>query len=107
MNATVLEKRVTEVPVNQHVTLVQMPDLVTFDLHVEGDNYYLVHFLDPNVFGQEFATIRKGPNRFTMIKSDVTTKCYLYDDVELKNILAGAVYPQTGPIVIPPGHSGG
>ena len=110
MSATVLDKRVvqlTEIPLNQHVTLIQMPDMVTFDLHVQGDNHYLVHFLNPNVFGQEVATLSEGYNLFTMIKSDEATQCHLFDDVRLRDILAGAVYPRTGPIVIPPGHSGG
>jgi hypothetical protein len=110
MNVTVLEKKevfLTEMAINKYVTLVQMPDMVTYDLHVEGDNPYLVHFLNPNVFGQEFATLRKGYNLFTMIDSEEVTECHLFDDVRLRNILAGAAYPRTGPIVIPPRHSGG
>ena len=110
METTVFEKRevhLTEIPINQHVTLVQMPDLVTFDLHVEGDNHYVVHFVNPNAFGQEFATIRKGYNLFTQISHDAT-QCFLFDDVQLRNILAGVAYPRTGPIIIPPkSQSGG
>lgn len=104
-----LDKRavqLTEFPVNQHVTLVQMPDMVTFDLHVYGDYRYLVHFLNPNLFGVEFATIREGYNFFTQKKTDEQTKCYLFDDVELRNIMAGSATVQTPPIIIPPGRSG-
>ena len=108
METTVFEKRevhLTEILLNQHVTLIQMPDLVTFDLHVEGDHHYVVHFVNPSVFGQEFATIRKGYNLFTQIK-DEATRCFLFDGVQMRNILAGVAYPRTGPIIIPPRPSG-
>ena len=123
MDTTALERRevqLTEIPINQHVTLVQMPDLVTFGLHVECDSHYVVHFLNPDVFGQEFATLRKGYNFFTMIKTE-QTKCYFFDDAQLRKIVAevedptmqkqmmasadvqrGGASPMTGPILIPP-----
>jgi hypothetical protein len=101
---TKLEKRevkLTEIPLNENVTLVQMPDLTTFDFHVQGDNHYIVHFLNPKVFGQEFATIRKGYNLFTQVKTE-ETMCFLCDDVEMRNILAKVESSRTDPIVIPP-----
>ena len=109
MLTTTLEKReirLTEMLLNNDVTLVQMPDMVTFDFHVTGENNYFVHFLDPNVFGQEFATLYKGYNLFT-VKSNQWTECYLFEEAQLRNVLSKAVYPgteypRTGPIVIPP-----
>jgi hypothetical protein len=122
MATTALEKRavhLTEIPLNQYATLVQMPDLVTFDFHVEGDHHYVVHFLTPDVFGQEFVTIRKGYNLFTKINCG-PTDCYLFDDAQLRTILTGVEHPAaerlmslactqgvrpsvcTGPIIIPP-----
>jgi len=100
---TKIEKRevkLTEVPLNENVTLVQMPDLITFDFHVQGDNQYIVHFINPEVFGQEFATIRKGYNLFTQVKTE-ETNCFLHDDVEMKDSLK-AVESRTDPSTIPP-----
>jgi hypothetical protein len=100
---TKLEKRevkLTELPLNEDVTLVQMPDLTTFDFHVQSDKHYIVHFLNPEVFGQEFATIRKGYNLFTQVKTE-ETMCFLHDDVEMRNSLAD-VESKTDPEPIPP-----
>ena|ERR1035438_4328793 len=100
---TKLEKRevkLTEIPLNEDVTLVQMPDLTTFDFHVQSDKHYFVHFLNPEVFGQEFATIRKGYNLFTQVKTE-ETMCFLHDDVEMRNSLAD-VESKTVPEPIPP-----
>ena len=122
---TMLERRevhMTEITINQYVTLVQMPDLHTFDLHVEGDRHYVVHFLNPEYFGKEFATIGEGYNLFTRSKGN-ETECYLFDDTQLRDMVAGVESPQvgrivaeaqppsgrafpcTGPIIIPPRHS--
>jgi hypothetical protein len=83
----------------------------------------MVHFLDADVFGQEFATICNGNNLFTMA-NDKHTDCYLFDDTQLRNVVKGAEdqqpdgvlaapmrrdgmpSPCTGPIVIPPIKSG-
>lgn len=111
--ATTIERhavQLTELHVHPQVTLVQMPDMVTFDLHVYGDAQYLVHFVNPNVFGMEFAVIRKGYNLFTQIKIGEETACYLFDKLELKSqpfvtelkCLMLAASPCTPPIIIPP-----
>jgi hypothetical protein len=89
-----------------------------FDIHVEGEKHYIVHFVNSSVFGQEFATLSKGPNYFTT--KDEGTKSYFFDDAQLRNIVTGvepaqiepimastttqAVTPSpcTGPIIIPP-----
>lgn len=112
----------TELKMNEDVTLVHMPDLDMCDLRVEGDKHYIVHFLHPQVFGQEFAAIRKGNNLFAMANHE-QTDCYLFDDAQLRNIVAGAEDSHakklsgrrqpgtpsacTGPILIPPTRSGG
>lgn len=100
---TKVEKReviLTETPLNENVTLVQMPDLTTFDFHVQGDKQYVVHFLNPKVFGQEFATIRKGYNLFTQVKTE-ETMCFLHDDAEMRDSLS-VVESRTDPHPIPP-----
>jgi hypothetical protein len=120
---TALEKRelhVTEVFINEDVTLAYMPDLNLCDFYVKGHTRYVVHFLDPRVFGEEFATIHKGNNLFNVTNSE-QTQCYLFDEAQLKNIVKGVEGPQTvemmpmaathtgtvspctGPIIIPPG----
>jgi len=119
-----METRVVEKKINQHVTLVEMPDLVTFDFQVEGDHHYLAHFLNPHYFGKEFAVIGEGPNLFTG-KAGEKTECYLFTDAHLRNLVAGVeghaveafmavpqeqtgtLSPCTGPIIIPPRNSGG
>lgn len=94
--------QLTELHFHPHVTLVQMPDMVTFDLHVYGDAQYLVHFVNPRVFGVEFAIIRKGYNLFTQVAIEEETKCRFYDDVKLRHLMAAAPTPRTPPIIIPP-----
>jgi hypothetical protein len=114
-----IEKRelhVTEIFINQDVTFVYMPDLNMGDFHVKGDKRYVVHFRNPNVFGKEFAAIGKGNNLFTVANGE-QTECCLFDDTQLRNIVAGAedshkkssalkqietVSPCTRPIIIPP-----
>jgi len=110
------ELQVTETFINQDITLVSMPGLDMCDFYVEGDKGYIVHFLNPDVFGQEFATISKGNNLFTVVNR-VETECYLFEGVQLRDIVAGVegspmkksarkpsgtVSPCTGPIIIPP-----
>lgn len=119
-----LSQHVTLKQINQHVTLVRMPDLVTFDFYVQGDHCYIVHFVNPHYFEKEFAAIGEGHNLFTG-KENGETECYLFDDTRLRNIVAeveghcrkaprsftrgqtGTVSPCTGPILIPPRPSGG
>ena len=117
MDTTMLVK---EIFINQDVTLVYMPDLKMCDLHVKGDQPYVVHFLKPDVFGQEFATLRKGNNLFT-VANDGQTESYFFDEDQLRDIVAevedqptqkrmmsavkvqGAKpFTRTGPILIPP-----
>lgn len=103
--ATTIERhaiQLTELHVHPQITIVQMPDMVTFDLHVYGDSPYLVHFQNPRVFGTEFALIRKGYNLFTQIAIDQETKCRFYDDVGLRHLMSAAPMPKTSPIIIPP-----
>jgi hypothetical protein len=103
--ATTIERcevQLPEIHIRPHVTLVQMPDMITFDLHVYGDAQYLVHFLNPHVFGMEFAIIRKGYNLFTQVAIEQETKCRFYDDVRLRHLMAAAPTPKTPPIIIPP-----
>jgi hypothetical protein len=121
---TALELHVTEVLVNEDVTLVYMPGLNLCDFYVKGNNRYVVHFVDPKVFGQEFATIRQGNNVFNVANSG-QTQWFLFEEAQLRNIVKGVedqqtvrmmsstamppgtVSPCTGPIVIPPRYSGG
>ncbi len=101
--ATMLKKpevKLTEMQCNENVKLVQMQDLDTFDFHVQGDNHYIVHFLTPRVFGQEFATIGKGCNLLKRVKNE-EARCVLLDHSEMSKVAGGAA-PQTGPIIIPP-----
>jgi hypothetical protein len=117
-----LEKRelhVTEVFINTHVTLVYMPDLDLCDFFVRDHTRYVVHFLDPKVFGVEFATLHQGNNLFNVCHNG-QTQCYLFDESQMKSIVqhvegqptaemmpmaltrTGTVSPCTGPIIIPP-----
>jgi hypothetical protein len=121
--STVPEKRelhVTEIFINEDVTLVYMPDVTLCDLHVKGNKRYVVHFLKPDVFGQEFATIWPGNNLFTIKMKNETTDSYFFDDAQLRSVVkraegqepaqmmplaalpTGMAAPCTGPIIIPP-----
>lgn len=118
------ELRVTEVFINEDVTLIYMPDLTLCDLHVKGNKGYVVHFVKPGVFGQEFATIWPGNNLFTIKMKNETTDAYFFDDAQLRKIVkemegkkpgqktamgvvpTGTVSPCTGPIIIPPRGQG-
>ena len=112
-----------EKQINQDLKLIEMSDPTKFRIHVEGDKHYFVHFLNPRVFGKEFVNLHKGDNNFKMIKHEATT-CYFFEDTQLRNIetgeepeqtgrmmamaqpSSGRASPCTGPIIIPPRHSG-
>ena len=83
-----LTVQMIEIPLSNNVKLVQMPDLKTFDIQVQDDNHYIVHFKTPKVFETEFAAIGKGSNHLKRLKEE-QTECELFA-------------PQTGPIIIPP-----
>lgn len=122
MNIKTIERReldVTELFINDDVTLVYMPDLSLCDFHVKGDKYYMVHFLNTNTFGMEFATIKKGNNIFNFVTNE-QTECYLFQNTDVSMIVKAleqggkkgkkaliaapkaSASPCTGPIVIPP-----
>jgi hypothetical protein len=120
--ATVLKRPAVgknrEKKINNDLKVIEMSQPFRVNIHVEGDNHYIVHFVNPSVFGQEFATLGKGPNYFTT--KNEGTNSYFFNDAQLRNIVTGvepapteqimastmtpAVTPSpcTGPIIIPP-----
>jgi hypothetical protein len=121
--ATVLEQaavgKLREKKINDDLKVIETPEPFKFNIHVEGEKHYIVHFVNPSVFGQEFATLGKGPNHFTT-KKDKETNSYFFNDEQLRNIVTGVEpaptegkmassmtqavtpSPSTGPILIPP-----
>lgn len=102
MVATVVVK---ETPVNEDITMMPMPDDVTFDLHVKTDTPYVIHFELPKIFNEDYALLKKGANLFEKIKSGQTT-FFLYKTAKIADVQAGRVTPCTGPMPIPPRPNG-
>lgn len=118
-----------EQKINADLTLT--PDPPNFHIQLKSDKHYVVHFVNPKAFGDEFVMLHKGDNNFTRRK-DEETNCYFFDDDQLRRIMtgiepkpktktkaktetkpdeqiraeakqpAGTVSPCTGPIIIPP-----
>ena len=120
--ATVLKQPAVtnrEKKINKDLKIIEMPEPFKFNIHREGDKHYIVHFVNPSVFGQEFAPLRKGDNHFTTTKGKETNS-YFFDDDQLREIVTEveppptegtmasptrqgvAPSPRTGPIIIPP-----
>jgi hypothetical protein len=120
--ATVLKQPAVknrEKKINKDLKVIEMQESIKFNIHREGDKDYIVHFVNPNVFGHDFATLRKGDNHFTTTKGKGTNS-YFFDDDQLRKIVteveppstegtmastttqAVAPSPSTGPIIIPP-----
>lgn len=114
--------------INDDLTLFPMTDKPKFNIQLNGDKHYVVHFLNPKVVGDEFVMLHRGDNIFKRIKNE-KTESYFFDDTQLRNIVTGVelkkvepkqnemiiagaqpptgkVSPCTGPIIIPPRHSG-
>jgi hypothetical protein len=108
-----------EKKINDDLKIIEMSESLTYDIHGEGDKHYIVHFVNPTVFGREFAILSKGPNYFTRAKNEETNS-YFFDDAQLRKLVTPAEpaqterimalattqavtpTPCTGPILIPP-----
>jgi hypothetical protein len=97
-----------EIPINDDLTLAQMPNPAKFNVRLKGDKRYFVHFLNPNVVeGKEFAKLHKGDNPFKTTTTE-ETNAYFFDVTQVESgqtvqtTAPTKPSPCTGPIIIPP-----